>query len=83
MWAAVLVLLSLCSSAQRGGGRERERKEGWWETNKLSVQLLVASNTHNAHCWSFVLNQFTKNTFLIYLWCFLVMQNVLLLFVKV
>lgn len=54
MWAAVLVLLSVCSSAPReeeGGrkrGREGGREGGWWETNKLSIQLLVASNTHDA-----------------------------------
>lgn len=47
MWAAVLVLLSLCSSArtQGGGGGGRAGRE----TNKQSVQLLAASNTHGAH----------------------------------
>lgn len=37
---------------------KRRRREGsWWETNKLSIQLLVASNTHGApddHGWSFM-----------------------------
>lgn len=51
----MLVLLSLCSSAHREeeeGEREEVREGGrkgsWWETNKLSIQLLVASNTHGA-----------------------------------
>lgn len=39
-------------STERRGGREEEREGGreggWWETNKLSIQLLVASNTHDA-----------------------------------
>lgn len=47
MWAAVLVLLSLCSSAQREE-EEEEEEGGWWETNKPSIQLLEASDTHDA-----------------------------------
>lgn len=36
------------------GGREEKGKErrGWWETNKLSIQLPAASNTHRDNCWS-------------------------------
>lgn len=48
---------SVCAlqHTERGGGRKGRKEGGWWETNKLSIQLLAASNTHDAHtdhCWS-------------------------------
>lgn len=49
--------------------REGGRKGSWWETNKLSIQLLVASNTHGAlnhhrqSCVCVLNDQITKVTF--------------------
>lgn len=71
MWAAVLVLLSLCSSAHREEEDERGKEEGWRENNELSIQLLVAFNAHRCSQQSplelCVLNDYlTKTTLLLH-----------------
>lgn len=50
----VLFVLEHREEEEDEGGRKEKGKErkGWWETNKLSIQLPAASNTHHDNCWS-------------------------------